>query len=102
MINKISELEKKNEALTREKEESERSLEIEIKRNTSFTGKRWFVKMVSEMLEGYHLKDTKATHYRKDEMENELREIATRFFIDEVNYFLFSVLIMHFVFNFIG
>jgi hypothetical protein len=34
------------------------------------------------MLEGYHLKDTKAAQDRKDEMENELRGIATRFFTD--------------------
>jgi hypothetical protein len=53
-----------------------------IQKSFRATGKRWFVKMVSEMLEGYHLKDKKAAQDRKNEMENERREIATRFFID--------------------
>jgi hypothetical protein len=50
MIKQISELEKKNEALTCEKEELEISLEIEIKRNTSFTEKRGFVKICRKCL----------------------------------------------------
>jgi hypothetical protein len=73
--------EKKNEALTREKEELERRLETEIRRNASCSGKEGFQKMVSAMLEVYRLKDAKAAELdRKEDMESQLAEIARRFF----------------------